>query len=549
MKRIICICLCAILCLSNISVSASAVERASNDAPSIPTTGNIWDGSITQPTTLVQKDGVYYYEITKCAELAYVAQMGGNWLNANYILGNDLIFNDTTIEWDKTGNLLTSSENLNKWTPIGSVGGSYFSGSFCGNGYLISGIFVDSGTDVGLFAELNDEGAIDGITLINSYLTGKSSIGGIVGYNNGGLIRNCNNYSGVFSTGGIAGGICGSSRSTSYFSNVIKNCANYGDVFSEGNHVGGIVGKSSRDSIKMCTNYGNICADSNYIGGIVGFAETYPEISKNVNYGTVIGGSYVGGICGQAESETYITLCIKDCYNVGEIRGADSVGGILGNSLSCKLESCYNLANIDGASNIGAIVGYTDSIFGKSKESYNYYLNGCAASGRGNTVDVSGEVENKSAIQLKNKICYINWDFDTIWSISAEANDGYPYLQREGGVLQPAEADLSGTVSGLSAGACAILMQNGAELAQAAVVNGSFAFTDLAAGTYDVVIQCPACLNCTIQGIALSGEDVTLAPVPLTYGDLNGDQKINIGDMGIFRQNFGKTAANCIVNY
>ena len=118
-----------------------------------------------------------------------------------------------------------------------------------------------------------------------------------------------------------------------------------------------------------------------------------------------------------------------------------------------------------------------------------------------------------------------------------------------GGVLQPSKAAISGTVSGLSAGACAILMQNGAELAQAAVVNGSFAFTDLAAGTYDVVIQCPACLNCTIQGIALSGEDVTLAPVPLTYGDLNGDQKINIGDMGIFRQNFGKTAANCIVNY
>ena len=76
-----------------------------------------------------------------------------------------------------------------------------------------------------------------------------------------------------------------------------------------------------------------------------------------------------------------------------------------------------------------------------------------------------------------------------------------------------------------------------------------FAFADLAAGTYDVVITCPSCLNCTIQGITLSGEDVALAPVSLTYGDLNGDQKINIGDMGIFRQNFGKTAANCIVNY
>ena len=139
------------------------------------------------------------------------------------------------------------------------------------------------------------------------------------------------------------------------------------------------------------------------------------------------------------------------------------------------------------------------------------------------------------------------------WDAMFVGNNNEPLLNAKryvGGVLQPGKADLSGAVSGLSSGATAFLMQGGAELAQAAVVNGSFTFKDLPAGTYDVVIKCPACLNCAIQGIVLSGEDVALASVSLVYGDLNGDQKINIADMGIFRQNFGKTAEkDCTVTY
>lgn len=444
-KRLTSLLLCFFMCVALVPVSAQATEVAEVNVPEIPTEGDVWDGSIIQPTTLVEKDGVNYYEIKKCAELAYVAQMRGNWLNANYILGNNLIFNDKTIEWDETGNLLTSPEDLNEWTPIGSASDNYFSGSFCGNGYLISGIYIGSGgsgTYIGLFSRLNDEGTIDDITLVNSYLAGRSRVGGIAGYNDGGQIKNCNNYSCILSTSGEAGGICGRSSYTQYYSNAIANCNNYGYVFSEGSHVGGIVGESSRDQILRCVNYGNIIADGDYIGGIVGSAKTYPKILKNVNYGSVDGGNYIGGICGQAESETYLTECIGDCYNAGDIAGTDSVGGILGNGRSCKVKSCYNLAAIVGTSNVGAIVGYTDSIFGKGEEHYNYYLDGCAASGCGNTADVSDAVEKKAATQLKDISNYPDWNFDTIWSITADTNDGYPYLQWQEGALS--NIDVSG---------------------------------------------------------------------------------------------------------
>ena len=82
--------LLVMICIMILGISG-VVSATSTDAtlPSIPTTGDVWDGTMLQPSVLIQKDGKYYYEITKCSELAFVAQNGENWLNANYILGNN----------------------------------------------------------------------------------------------------------------------------------------------------------------------------------------------------------------------------------------------------------------------------------------------------------------------------------------------------------------------------------------------------------------------------------------------------------------------------
>lgn len=102
-KRTISILLTICLLLSGFSVFATETTlSATSTSPAIPTTGDIWDGTTIEPKNLVSKDGVYYYEITKCSELAYVAETGGDWLTYNYLLGSNLIFNDTIIEWDKT---------------------------------------------------------------------------------------------------------------------------------------------------------------------------------------------------------------------------------------------------------------------------------------------------------------------------------------------------------------------------------------------------------------------------------------------------------------
>ena len=63
-------------------------------------------------------------------------------------------------------------------------------------------------------------------------------------------------------------------------------------------------------------------------------------------------------------------------------------------------------------------------------------------------------------------------------------------------------------------------------------------------GYYDVVITRPGCLTYTIKKVEVSGEDIDLGTIELIAGDVNEDDKINIQDMGVFRQEFGKTGEN-----
>ena len=133
----------AMVCCLAVSLLPAAVHAegsASSAAPPpIPTEGNVWDGvTITKPTKIVRKDGVNYYEISTCAELAFVAQTGGDWLGRNYLLKNHLILNDVVLECDAEGNLLNAPRSLHPWTPIGSQ--KQFTGIFDGGGFTISGL-------------------------------------------------------------------------------------------------------------------------------------------------------------------------------------------------------------------------------------------------------------------------------------------------------------------------------------------------------------------------------------------------------------------------
>ena len=79
----------------------------------------------------------------------------------------------------------------------------------------------------------------------------------------------------------------------------------------------------------------------------------------------------------------------------------------------------------------------------------------------------------------------------------------------------------------------------------------NFTFTITTAGTYDLRIVKGGHLTVTITGIPVDGtNDVTLDPVTLPQGDLNGDGVINLVDVAvIYGESYGKDEASMRIPY
>lgn len=391
---------------------------------------DVWDGSIEKPTKLVQVDGVYYYEITKCAELAYVAQTGGEWLSRNYILANDLILNDVTLTWDVKGNLLNDPEALYQWTPIGGYRGQAFTGIFDGGNHTISGLYIEINiqlTDIRYPGFFGNAETIRNVHIENAYITSQQHyIGGVAA--GADHIENCSFHGfvrGVISSTHV-GGIVG-------YGNAI-HCTNYGEVHGSGetpsnSATGGVVGYGSAEN---CVNQGIVYGGPNLerpcgavnLGGIIGRGEA----KSCVNLGPVTGRINTGGIIGDGPAE--------NSYNAASVSGEAFVGGIAGKA--SEITDCFSIGPVlcDTTTSAGAIVGSDDVLFGKAAVKGCYYLKsdtvnavlfGCGNVGNSGLSDPAG-LSAKSSSALKQQATYDGWDFETIWSIAPSFNGGYPYL-------------------------------------------------------------------------------------------------------------------------
>jgi len=191
-----------------------------------------------------------------------------------------------------------------------------------------------------------------------SYATviGNDYVGGIVGclggYEDEGFtttIKNCSNYGEIKSDNGDAGGIIGNA----YRYIKVENCQNFGRV--EGSTVGGVAGYFYyASSILESANYGEVIG-SYCAGGICGVAD-YSFLTDCYNYANVTCSSGAGGIVGQ---ETWSCI-LTNCYNLGNVSGKNSVGGVVGSaSFEIELNNSYNFGEINNSGNYtGGIIGY-----------------------------------------------------------------------------------------------------------------------------------------------------------------------------------------------
>lgn len=292
-----------------------------------------------------------------------------------------------------------------------------FCGKFDGDGYKITNLYINGSPEykaIGLFGNTEQGFELRNLTIESGNISGDMVVGALVGSNNG-IVENCVNKAEVSCFYYYAGGITGSN----YRQGTIKNCTNYGYVLagnggSNGMSAGGITG-SNYNLVEECANYGDVETLGTGAGGIVELLE--------------------GGT-------------VRNCFNRGEIKGPERLGGIIGEALgrggNCEIYNCYNAGEINAeAVDAGSILGLGMFIsFSLNKLIIkDVYNNSDLFSGEswGSVTDFMGTFDLTEATSMTSeemkaddfvtKLNSLSGSEETVWMADTKnINDGYPIL-------------------------------------------------------------------------------------------------------------------------
>ena len=208
-------------------------------------------------------------------------------LAGDYVLTRDLDFNSDASYSDPANKIsYTTGEG---WDPVGIFGaGSWFSGNFDGDGYIISNLYINNTTDedVGLFGVAYYSN-ISNIGIVNANITSTSYAGILVSYYIGtGIIEDS------YSTGSVTG---------SY-------------------EIGGLV-SYNLGSINNSYSTANVTGHSG-LGGLVGYNEG--SINNSYSRGSLSGHDSYGGLVGGNDGS------ITNSYSTGVIKSPENTGGLVG---------------------------------------------------------------------------------------------------------------------------------------------------------------------------------------------------------------------------
>ncbi|WP_407282199.1 GLUG motif-containing protein [Methanolobus sp. WCC1] len=285
------------------------------------------------------------------------------------------------------------------------IANSYSMGEVIGN-YYIGGL-------VG-----QNSGSIISDSYSRGNVSANTSVGGLVGYNTGsGTISNSDSSGDVLGKGRV-GGLVGSSR----YATIIDSHS-IGNVFGV-DEVGGLVGHSYQSILENTYSTGAV-SGNNMVGGLVGYTQSLGGyetsiISSSCSSGYVSGNDQVGGFIGSNSLTT-----INNTYSIGDVIGNDQVGGFIGCNMfgPMTISNSYSIGEVSGNSRAGGFVG---------RHWYNATINDSYWNTETSGQSTSAGGEARTIIEMKYPYMsntYVNWDFENIWSIHPDINDGYPYLR------------------------------------------------------------------------------------------------------------------------
>ncbi|MCL2637898.1 MAG: hypothetical protein FWD48_05945 [Oscillospiraceae bacterium] len=322
-----------------------------------------------------------------------------------------------------------------EWIPIGDNSTnspiSRFSGVFDGQGYVISNLTINGNHKYGGLFGNAQQATIKNVGLENTYIDityeSHADAGSISA-----VAHSSTNISNSYNTGYIsarssinayAGGISGHNQGVS-----ISNCYNKGTIFAYSitTHAeAGGIGTSSGDGviIQNCYNTGNISA------------ETFATTSATVYWANA--GGIVSGIVAN----------IDNCYNSGTISStalsAYAHAGGIGAFMPTLINNSYNSGDIytfalhPAYVMIGGIIGRANGSLNAINNTYwnidsKQFFNGKPTSsqkGIGFGIDTTIPI---SSVQMQHQSTFASFDFDTIWDINPNINNGYPFLRMFG---------------------------------------------------------------------------------------------------------------------
>ncbi len=361
------------------------------------------------------------------------------------------------------------------FSPVGALGNP-FSGSYNGKGYTISGFTYSnaSGISVGLFAANN--GTIANVRLQNVNVSGRVTVGGLVGTNTG-IITNSSVLSGVVYPRGFdsrhIGGLAGFNGNfngvyTSYtgriqnsYSNAtvgnlntfysgglvgvneygatIVNSSSSGDVYAQGN-AGGLVGTSAgkidhsyatgnvyggETSKHGCLSFNpNPCVE---IGGLLGLNTINGIVNNSYATGAVRGYDEIGGLVGK----TFSISSVENSYATGSVYGHEAIGGLLGTYSSGQIQGIYHFPLVYNSYSTGTVNGWGDPLYLGGLVGFDFHNDGRVTSCYWDT-ETSGQSTSvlgsgKTTSEMHNQSMYVGWDFVKVWFI----NNGldYPHIR------------------------------------------------------------------------------------------------------------------------
>jgi hypothetical protein len=333
-------------------------------------------------------------------------------------LGRNIALNDTA-NWRNWANNPPAS----KWIPIGTNNNT-FNGTFNGNGYVISGVYINS-TSIyqGLFGYLNSSGTVKNLGIVASYIKGESATGGLAGMNYGTID---NSYFIGTVEGTSAGGLAGMNYGT------IDNSNSAGIVSGIGtSSVGGLVYLNSET---ISNSYSTSTISGSIIGGLVCSNSKSGTIDNSYFIGAAEGTSSAGGLVASNEGT------ITNSYASGTVKGIGSGGLVLSNNGTINNSYSANTVNSQFGGGLvyinGGIINnsYSTSIvnvMNSGAGSGLVYSNSGTITNSYYNKETSGqndEGEGKTTAEMRQRATFIGWDFNEIWGIDSNVNCGYPHL-------------------------------------------------------------------------------------------------------------------------